>query len=68
MVEPTTDQHIANVALVGPGVFIAWGGIFGAIAASYLLPVMATAAIISAARKVPCPSCGHRFNFWQAGG
>ena len=66
-VEQSTDQNVAIGSSVTSGLVIAKAGIFGMIAAPYLLPVVIGGLIWSATRKVACPSCGHRFTYFQGG-
>ena len=63
----TTDQNVAGASATLSGLFVAKAGIFGMMAAPYLLPVIAGGALWSACRKVACSRCGHRFNFFQSG-
>ena len=65
--EPKTDQVAAGGAATVSGLAIAWGGIFGMIAAPYLAPVLLGGLLWTIVRKVTCPNCGHRFTYWQAG-
>jgi hypothetical protein len=65
--EPTTDQHVAGAGATLSGLFVANAGIFGMIAAPYLLPVIVGGALWSTCRLVTCSPCGHRFNFFQSG-
>ena len=65
--EPTADQVAAGGAAAASGLFVAWGGIFGMIAAPYLAPVILGGFLWDTCRTAACPNCGHRFNFWQSG-
>lgn len=66
--EPTADQAITAGASVASGMTVAWGGIYGMIAMPYLAPVILGGVLWNACRKVTCPSCGHRFTFFQSEG
>ena len=65
--EPTADQVVAVGSATVSGAFVAWGGIFGMIAAPYLAPVILGGLLWTIVRRVTCPHCGHGFNYWQAG-
>ena len=65
-IEPKADQVAAGSAATASGLFVAWGGIFGMIAAPYLMPVVLGGLLWNIVRTVACPNCGHRFNYWQA--
>ena len=66
-VESSTDQNVALGGSTVSGLVIANAGIFGIMAAPYLLPVLIGGLIWSATRTVACPGCGHCFTFFQAG-
>ena len=66
-VELSTDQDVALGGSVTSGLVIAKAGIFGMMAAPYLLPVLIGGLLWGAFRKVACPGCGHSFNHFQSG-
>ena len=65
--DPTVDQAVAGGAAIASGLTVAWGGLFGMIAAPYLVPVVLGGLLWNACRKVTCPKCGHRFTCFQEG-
>ena len=66
-VKESTGQSIALTAVAGSGLGIAAPGIFGMMLVPYLAPVLVAGLVWSALCKVTCPSCGHRFTYFQEG-
>ncbi len=66
-VDATTDQIVAAGAMVVPGLVLGTQYIATMILAPYLVPVLIAGLLWSATRKVSCPSCGHRFTYFQEG-
>jgi hypothetical protein len=67
LVNHTADQIAAIGAMAVPTLVLGAPYIATMIAAPYLAPFLLVGLIWSATRKVSCPSCGHRFTFFQEG-